>query len=195
MIIIDNVVVYEDLFKKEFVCNLKKCKGSCCIEGQSGAPLEPKEIEQIQEGLDQILPFLTKEGKKAVKEKGTFMRDADGDLVTTLIGDDGPCAYVNYTPDGTAVCGIENAWEEGKVEFRKPISCHLYPIRIEHKSPYELLRYHVWEICSDACKLGKELSVPVYRFLKDALVRKYGAAWYKKLEHEADQKEKARLKK
>lgn len=195
MIIIDNVVVYEDLFKKEFVCNLKKCKGACCVEGQSGAPLLHDEIEWLEKSHQKLEPFLTKEGVEAIQKKGTFSRDADGDLVTTLIGDDGPCAYVNYTPDGTAVCGIENAWEEGKVEFRKPISCHLYPIRIEEKSPYRLLRYHAWEICSDACALGKELQVPVYRFLQEALTRCFGKAWFKKLEKEARIKEKARLEK
>ncbi len=164
------------------------------MEGDYGAPLEEDELEILKKIYPQVKPYLTKAGIKAIEEQGTHVLDEDGDLSTPTIGGR-ECAYAIYDDKKVLKCGIEQAYLDGKIGWKKPISCHLYPIRITKKKNFEALNYHKWSICSPACSLGKELQVPVYKFLKDPLIRKYGEAWYNELEQVVEAYEKERKKK
>ncbi len=177
MIKVGEVLVSDDIKTVEFVCHLEKCKGACCVEGDLGAPLEEDELPIMHQIQDAVAPYLTPEGKAAIAAQGPYILDEDGDFSTpTIAGKE--CAYAHYDTKGILKCGIEQAYLDGKVLFRKPISCHLYPIRITKKKGFEAVNYHKWGICADACKLGRSLEVPLYKFLKDPLVRKYGEGWY-----------------
>jgi hypothetical protein len=180
MIKVGEVLVSDDIKEKEFVCNLEKCKGACCVEGDYGAPLEDNELEILKEIYPQVKPYLTPEGIKAIEEQGTHVLDDDGDFSTPTIGGK-ECAYSIYDEKGILKCGIEQAYYDKKISWKKPISCHLYPIRITKKKNFEAVNYHKWDICSPACTFGKELGVPIYKFLKDPLIRKYGQLWYDEL--------------
>lgn len=180
MMQIGNVLVSDDIRDKEFVCNLEKCKGACCVEGDYGAPLENDELDILKEIYPKVKPYLSKEGVAAIEEQGTHVLDEDGDFSTPTIGGR-ECAYAIYDDKGILKCGIEQAYNDKKITWKKPISCHLYPIRITKKKAFEAANYHKWSICSPACSLGKELKVPIYKFLKDPLIRKYGEAWYQEL--------------
>jgi hypothetical protein len=177
---VGDVLVSDDIKEKEFVCNLEKCKGACCVEGDFGAPLEDDELDILKEIYPQVRPYLMPEGIKAIEEQGTHVLDEDGDFSTPTIGGR-ECAYAIYDEKGILKCGIEQAYNDGKIGWKKPISCHLYPIRITKKKNFEAVNYHKWEICSPACAFGKELKVPLYKFLKDPLIRKYGQDWYEAL--------------
>ncbi len=177
---VGEVLVSDDIREKEFVCNLEKCKGACCVEGDYGAPLEEDELEILKKIYPKIKSYLTKEGISAIEEQGTHVVDPDGDYSTPVI-DGRECAYAHYDEKGILKCGIEEAHKDGKIKFKKPISCHLYPIRITKKKDFEAVNYHKWHICSPACTLGKQLQVPLYKFLKDPLIRKYGEKWYDEL--------------
>ncbi|MBY0436379.1 MAG: DUF3109 family protein [Cyclobacteriaceae bacterium] len=180
MIQVGEILVSDDIKDVEFVCHLEKCKGACCVEGELGAPLEEAELPLMHEIQKAVAPYLTADGKKAIAEQGPYILDEDGDYSTPTIGGR-ECAYAHYDEKGILKCGIEQAYLDGKISFRKPISCHLYPIRITKKKNFEAVNYHKWKICSDACKLGQSLQVPLYKFLKDPLIRKYGEAWYGEL--------------
>ncbi len=181
-------IVSEEILEKEFVCNLSACKGACCVDGDAGAPLSKEETKILEDIFPKVKPYLREEGIKAIEEQGTWVTGWDGGLETTLIeGRD--CAYVIFDND-TALCGIEQAYNEGIIDWKKPISCHLYPIRIKDFSDFSAVNYHKWDICSDACELGKELSVPVYKFVKEALVRRFGQEWYDELEKVAEELKK-----
>lgn len=170
----------EDVLEKEFVCNLSACKGICCVDGDAGAPVLEEEVAIMQRIYPQVKPFLRPEGIAAIEEQGTTVIGSDGTLETPLInGKD--CAYVIYDGD-TVLCGIEQAYNQGLIDWKKPISCHLYPIRIKDFSEFAAVNYDKWDICSDACSLGKELGVPVYKFVKEALIRRFGEDWYMELE-------------
>ena len=185
MIAVQEALVSEDLLEKEFVCDLSKCKGACCVEGDAGAPLEDDEVKILADIYEDVKPYLRKEGLRAIEEQGTSIQDPyDGEWVTPLVNG-GECAYVIFDERGITKCGIEKAWEQGAVSWRKPVSCHLYPIRITRYPSYEAVNYHKWQICNPACDLGKELKVPVYKFVKDALIRKYGPEWYSELDEVA----------
>lgn len=188
MIIIDGKLISDELVTEQFVCNLNACKGACCWEGDYGAPLEKEELKILEEIQDDISPFLTKEGKAAIAEQGAyvFVEEAN-DFATTLL-ENGACAYMTYDEKGIAQCGIEQAWKAGKTDFKKPISCHLYPIRVSKNEivDFESLNYSQWDICSAACELGKSLKMPVYKFLKDAIIRKYGESFYEQLDAAAN---------
>ncbi len=185
MIQIDDTIISLDIFQKQFVCNLNKCKGICCVEGDSGAPLDEDELPVLEEIYDQVAPYLRDEGKRSIELQGKYVTDIDGDYVTPLI-EGKECAYVIFDNAGIAKCAIEKAYEEGKVSYKKPISCHLYPIRLQKLRKYIALNYDEWHICSDACTLGKELKVKVFEFLKEPLIRKFGEDWYFQLQ-EANQ--------
>ena len=181
MIKVGEILVSDDIKEVEFVCHLEKCKGACCVEGELGAPLEEDELPILGEILERIKPYLTPEGLRAIEEQGTYVLDEDGDYSTPTIGGK-ECAYSHYDEKGVLKCGIEQAYVDGKVGFKKPTSCHLYPIRItKNKKGFEAVNYHKWSICSAACTFGKSLQVPLYKFLKEPLVRKYGAPWYSEL--------------
>ncbi|WP_229317688.1 DUF3109 family protein [Flavobacterium ammoniigenes] len=173
-------IVSEEILERDFVCNLSACKGNCCIDGDAGAPLSADETKIMEEIYPKVKPYLRPEGIAAIEAQGTWVKGEDGDFETTLIeGKD--CAYVIF--DGaTALCGIEQAYNEGIVSWKKPVSCHLYPIRVKDFSEFTAVNYDKWDICNDACTLGKELQVPVYKFVKEALVRKFGEDWYLELE-------------
>lgn len=173
-------IVSEEIFEKEFVCNLAACHGACCVDGDAGAPLEEAETKILAEIFPKVKPFLRPEGIAAIEAQGTHVTSDFGELETPLI-DGKDCAYVIF--DGkTALCGIEQAYNQGIVDWKKPVSCHLYPIRVKEYSDFAAVNYHKWHICSDACALGEELGVPVYQFVKEALVRKFGQEWFDELE-------------
>ncbi len=174
-------IVSEEIIEKEFVCNLSACKGACCIDGDAGAPLEASETKILEEIYPKVKPYLRKEGISAIEEQGVFTTNKDGEHETPLIAN-ADCAYVIFDEKNVALCAIEEAYNQGDIDFKKPISCHLYPIRVQDYSDFAAVNYHQWEICDDACTLGKELQVPVYQFVKQALIRKFGEDWYKELE-------------
>lgn len=180
MIQIDDKIVSRELFDEHFICHLDVCKGDCCVHGDAGAPLEDLEAEILEEYINLISPYMRPEGLRAVKRQGTWVIDDDGEKVTPLVGKD-ECAYVIFE-NGIARCAIEKAWEEGKLEFRKPVSCHLYPIRVSRLSNAVALNYHRWGVCEPARILGKKEAVPVFRFLKEAITRVYGETFYEELE-------------
>ena len=181
MIVIGNTIISEDLFDKQFVCNLEKCHGACCVEGESGAPLDQSEIEILDKIFDKVKPYMVEDGIKTIEEFGKWVVDSDGDFVTPLVSGRGRCAYV-FFDNGVAKCAIEKAHALGKIDFQKPISCHMYPVRITKHKDYDAVNYDKWEICSPACVNGKKLGVSVYQFVKNALIRKYGETWYKQLD-------------
>ncbi len=182
MTIVDNIIVASDVIGEDFVCDLHKCKGACCVEGDLGAPLEEDELSAVDSVLDVVKPYLSQEAIDVLEAEGGYLIDEEGDYSTTTI-DNKECAFAFYDSSGILKCSIEQAWKDGKTDFRKPVSCHLYPVRVTKLEDHEALNYERWHICSPACDLGKELKVPVYKFLKEALVRKYGEDWYEKLEN------------
>lgn len=185
MIQIDKTLVSEDLIDQAFVCDLSRCKGACCVQGAYGAPLEEAETQKLEELHPLIEPFLNEAGKTAIKEQGTFVKGEDGDWETPLVNGE-ECAYTVFDESGTAQCGIEKAHQAGAIGWLKPISCHLYPVRVTQYSSFAAVNYHRWDICDPACSLGEELQMPIYRFVKKALVRKFGEAWYEELEQAAN---------
>lgn len=193
MIKIGEVLVSDDVVEKEFVCNLDKCKGACCVEGDFGAPLDADELPILEEIYPIVKPYLTQDAIRVIEKLGTHTTDDDGDLCTPVI-DGRECVYAIYDKKGILKCGIEQAYLDGKISWKKPISCHLYPIRITTKKNFEALNYNKWHICSPACVLGKELQVPVYKFLKAPLIRKYGEQWYGALEQAVEERPKVEKK-
>jgi hypothetical protein len=187
MLIIDDIMVSDDLYLVKFLCPLEKCKGACCVEGDAGAPLEEEEISELEDYTDQIMEYMIPEGIDAVKQGGVFDYDVDGSFVTPLIRG-GDCAFINFTK-GVAWCSIEKAYAEGKIPIRKPVSCHLYPVRLSKVGDTEAVNYHKWQICEPALQSGTREGIPLYVFLKDALIRRYGEAWYDKLVDEIEKME------
>ena len=180
MIQIDDKVVSSEILQKKFCCDIVQCKGLCCVHGSSGAPLSAEEAIILEEILPKVKPYMVKAGIEAVEKQGTSVTDSDSDLVTPLI-DGKECAYVVFQ-DGIAICAIEKAWFDKKVDFRKPISCHLYPIRVKDYETFTALNYDVWDVCAPARKLGENNELPVYKFLKEAIIRAYGEEFYEQLE-------------
>lgn len=180
LIEIGQTVVSTEVFDRRFVCDLIACKGACCVEGDSGAPLQFEEIDLLEENLEHVLPFLQDAGKEAIAASGVFYMDEDNEPVTTLVNGK-ECAFVVFDDNGITKCGIEQAYLAGKSTFRKPISCHLYPIRIKQFHEKKALVYEEWSICEPACACGEQLNVPVYRFLKEPITRAFGEAYYTEL--------------
>ncbi len=174
-------IVSEEIIKKDFVCNLSACKGACCVKGDAGAPLEKEEAQILKDIYPKVKPFLRKKGIDAIEKQGAYITSDFGELETPLINNE-DCAYVIFDDKNTALCGIEEAYNQGAVTWKKPVSCHLYPIRIKEYSEFSAVNYDRWEICDDACTLGKELQVPIYKFVKEALIRKFGKNWFLELE-------------
>ena len=186
MIAIKDTLISEDIIEKKFVCDLHACKGACCVQGESGAPLEENEIELIEGVYEKVKPYMVQKGIQAIEKQGKYIVDSDGDYVTPLVGKEKECAYVFFDEAGVAKCAIEQAWIDKKIDWQKPISCHLYPIRVTTRKTHVAVNYHQWKICKPACSCGEKLSVPVYKFVKKALVRKFGLKWYKELEASAE---------
>ncbi|MCI4649603.1 DUF3109 family protein [Phaeodactylibacter sp.] len=196
MLMIGEILISDDVVNEQFICNLNACKGACCWEGDYGAPLEQEELRTLERIYDDIRPFLSPAGRAVIESEGphTYYEGDAQEFGTPLI-DNGPCAYMTYDEQGVAQCGIERAYKAGATDFKKPISCHLYPIRVvRHEATgMEALNYDRWDICSAACTLGKKHQMPVYQFLKEALIRKYGEDFYHQLDAAA--KELPQLKK
>lgn len=180
LIEVHDKVVSTQIFERKFVCDLNACKGACCIEGDAGAPLSLEEIDILEEELEAIKPYMRPEGLAAVEKSGVFYIDSDGDAGTTLVNEK-ECAFVFFDEQGITKCAIEKANKEGKTDFKKPISCHLYPIRVKQFADYQALGYDVWDICEPACACGDSLDVPVYRFLKEPLIRAFGEEFFNEL--------------
>ena len=182
MLVVENTVLSDEIFEECFVCNLSFCKGVCCVEGDAGAPLEEEEITIIEDIIDIVKPYMSRQGIKSIEKTGVFDYDSFGYLVTPLINNE-ECAYVYYDK-GIAKCAIEKAYLDKKIEFQKPISCHLYPIRISKHAHYDALNYHRWSVCQNACN-KKNNKPSIFEFVKEALIRKYGEKWYHKVQKEA----------
>ncbi len=180
MIMVDDILLSEELFEKKFVCDLNACKGACCVEGDSGAPLKEDEIDKITEAYETAKPFLRKEGIEAIEKEGAFTVDYDGEYVTTLV-EGKECAFTTFDENEIAKCGLEEAYNAGKTDWKKPESCSLYPIRISKLKFHETLNYHQWDLCKPACECGSKLDVKVFRFLKGPLITKYGEEFYNQL--------------
>lgn len=182
---IGKTIISEELLAEEFVCNLSACKGACCVDGDAGAPLTTEETAILEKIYPKVKPLLRKEGIEAIEEQGTWVTGSDGEPETPLV-EGKECAYVIF--DGkTALCGIEQAYNQGLVDWKKPVSCHLYPVRIKEFAEFSAVNYHEWHICSPACELGAALKVPVYKFVKEALIRRFGETWYAQLEKTAEE--------
>ncbi|MDR2894743.1 MAG: DUF3109 family protein [Alistipes sp.] len=198
MIEIDGKIVSTDIITTKFLCDLAACRGICCVEGNAGAPLEPDEARTLAEEFAAYRPYMTEAGVEAARQQGFAVVDSDGDLVTPLVGD-AECAY-SYNDGGrndgspssgdgrngaggVTLCAIEKAWLAGETQFRKPISCHLYPIRVARFGDGSLgLNYHRWAVCDGARTLGREKGVPMFRMLREAIVRRFGTEFFEALE-------------
>lgn len=185
MIEIDDKIVSTDLLTDCFACDLSRCKGICCVEGNAGAPLEMEEVDLIEEEWENFRPYMTPEGIAAIEQQGFMVVDADGDYTTPLVND-AECAY-SFEENGITFCAIERAWREGKCGFQKPISCHLYPIRVARFSNGTIgLNYHRWSVCRSAVECGRKLGTPIYQSLKEPIIRAYGEEFYHRLEEAAN---------
>ncbi len=185
MIEIGRTIISRDVFEEYFVCDLLKCKGACCMEGDSGAPLTSEEAKFIARDYDHFKVFLPKKHGREIEKQGFSIIDSDGDLVTPLVNNK-QCAYSFTDERGILKCGIERAFFEGKTSFRKPISCHLFPIRITEYRNMDAVNYQELEICKPGKACGAANKTPLYRFLKEPLIRKYGEEWYKEVEIAAE---------
>lgn len=180
MLQIDDTIISLDLLDEYFVCNLAACKGECCIEGDAGAPLEDHEIEKIQEILPLIWDDLTEQSKELINLQGISYIDEEDESVTSIVNGR-ECVFTYFDESGTCKCAIEKAFREGKTDFPKPISCHLYPVRVQKYKNFRAVNYHRWKICNCAIDLGGKMKVPLYQFLKEPLQRKFGHDWYEQL--------------
>ena len=179
---IDGCLVSEDVISEYFCCDYEKCKGKCCIIGDCGAPLEEDEIEDVERCYPVYSPLMSSAGREAAQSKGFFEIDFEGDIVTPLVPGTQECAYIHTDAAGNCLCSMERCWFQGECDFRKPISCQLYPIRITKLSNGTLaLNLHRWDICADAFTKGHEEKIRVYQFLKEPLIRRFGEDFYEKL--------------
>lgn len=186
MIQIDDAIVALDVIEENFICDLSACQGECCVEGESGAPLENEEVEIIEKILPLIWDDLSPKAQQVIDAQGVAYQDRDGDMVTSIVnGKD--CVFTYYDEKGICKCAIEKAYKEGKTDFYKPISCHLYPIRLEKFREFTAVNYHRWRICKAAVLLGNKEGLRIYQFLKEPLIRKFGDAWYNELCIAADE--------
>ena len=191
MLQIDDTIVSFDVVEEQFLCDLNACKGICCIEGDAGAPLEPSEINEIEQILPIIWEDLSEKAKKVIEQQGVSYIDEDGEPVTSIV-DGAECVFTYTDADGTCKCAIEKAYREGKIKFYKPISCHLYPIRLARYKKFTAVQYHQWSVCQCARTCGQKVGLPVYKFLKEPLIRRFGKEWYAQLEMAAKELKQAR---
>ena len=183
---IDNVLITTDIFTEMFCCDLDACKGECCVEGDAGAPVTLDEVGAIEDALDEVWGELSASEQSVIDRQGVAYTDRDGDLVTSIVGGK-DCVFTCHA-DGCCYCALEKAYRERRIKFCKPISCALYPIReVALKNGFTGLNYHRWDVCKAAVKKGRELQLPVYKFLKEPLIRRFGEQWYKSLENAAEE--------
>lgn len=183
---IDDVLVSSDIFTEMFCCDLDDCHGECCVEGDAGAPVTLDEIAGIEDALDEVWSDLTASAQSVIDRQGVAYTDQEGDMVTSIVGGK-DCVFTCHA-DGCCFCALEKAYREGRTKFCKPISCALYPIReVSLKNGLVGLNYHRWDVCKAAVRKGRELQLPVYKFLRDSLIRRFGEDWYKELEAVADE--------
>ncbi len=180
MVQIDDKLISLDVFEKRFVCDISRCHGDCCVDGESGAPLEDDEVEIVERLYPLLKPLLSEKAIAEIEKDGTWIIDSDEDKVTPIINGR-ECVYTYFDEDGICKCAIEKLYLDGKTDFKKPISCHLYPIRVSKYPSYEALNYHSWPICAPARELGGKLGVPAYQFLKEPIERRYGKAFYEEM--------------
>ncbi len=181
MFVIGDTLVSLDVLEKEFCCDLDTCRGCCCVEGDAGAPVTPSEEHNIAETLPRLLPELTKEAQAVVEKQGFAYNDPSGERVLSIVNDK-DCIFARTDHNGWCYCLIEKAYKAGKIDINKPISCHLYPIRLTQVGDRVGVEYHRWDICHCARVLGKKNHLPLYQFLKEPLIRRFGEEWYKELE-------------
>jgi len=181
---IGKTIVSEDIIEKDFLCNLTACKGACCVDGDAGAPLETDEAKILENIYPIIKPYLREESIEAIESQGTHVVTEGGELETPLING-ADCVYVIFDEKNTALCAIEEAYNQGEIDWKKPVSCHLYPVRVQKYEEFSAVNYHHWQICETACSLGAQLKVPIYKFVKEALIRKFGKDWYDELDRVA----------
>ena len=181
MVEIEDKIISDELFEKKFVCDLQKCKGGCCVEGDSGAPLKSKEIKEIATNLSIIKSEMSTKGLNAIKNNDFHYVDSDGDKVTKLV-DGKECVFVVFDKNNIAKCSIESAFRKNKINFNKPISCHLYPVRVKKYDSFTAVNVDSWHVCKPACECGTELNVPVFKFLKDAIIRSWGLDFFNHLD-------------
>jgi len=186
MIQLGDVVISLDIFKEKFLCDLNVCKGICCVEGDAGAPVTLDEVGELEDMLPVIWDDLSAGAQKVINEQGVVYSDSEGDLVTSIVNNK-DCVFSYYNENGCCSCAIEKAYREGKTSFYKPMSCHLYPIRVSKLGDCVALNYHQWSVCKPAVLCGKCNNLPVYRFLKEPLIRRFGEKWYKDLEDAAEE--------
>lgn len=186
MIQIDDAIIALDIIEENFLCDLSACKGECCVEGESGAPLENEEVKILEQILPLVWDDLAPKAQEVINKQGVAYQDRDGDMVTSIVnGKD--CVFTYYDEKGICKCAIEKAYKEGKTDFYKPISCHLYPIRLEKFREFTAVNYHRWRVCKAAVLLGNKEGLKIYQFLKEPLIRKFGDAWYNELCIAADE--------
>jgi hypothetical protein len=186
MIQIQDTIVSLDVLEEAFICNLSVCKGTCCVEGESGAPVEENEIAALEKALPAVWGDLSPQARDVIDKRGVVYLDADDEYVTSIVGG-ADCVFTCYDEKGYCKCAIEKAFREGKIDFYKPISCHLYPIRVANYNGFRAVNYHRWSVCQAAIALGKKQELKIYQFLKEPLIRKFGEEWYKQLSIAADE--------
>lgn len=180
MIQIQNTILTDDIFEEKFICDLCKCKGQCCVDGESGAPLTQQERDDIQRILPEIWDYLSPKAQELIEKQGISYIDYDGELVTSIINGE-ECVFTFFDADGVCKCVIDDAYREGRIDVQKPISCHLYPIRLHEYEDFTAVNYHRWSVCKSAVRLGKKEGVTIYQFLKEPLIRRFGDAWYEEV--------------
>ena len=186
MLQIRDTIVSLDLIERYFICDLDACHGQCCLDGDAGAPLAPGEADKIRNILAEIMDDMLPAGRMEVENNGVSYIDCEGDEVTSLI-DGGLCAFATVGPDGSWLCAIEKAYHEGRIDFRKPVSCHLYPVRLKKIGDLTAVNLHRWRICKCAEVLGRSKGVRAYQFLEGPLRRHFGDAWYDELKLTAEE--------
>lgn len=192
MIEIEDTIVSLDIVEDYFLCDLARCKGACCVEGDSGAPLEKEELAKLEAVLPEVWNDLSPKAQEIIKRQGVAYIDTEGDIVTSIV-DGKDCVFTCYDAEGTCKCAIEKAYREGRVDFYKPVSCHLYPIRVTQYRDFRAVNYHKWSVCKPAMILGKKENLRIYKFLKEPLIRKFGESWYQALDICATELDKRNL--
>lgn len=180
MLEIQNTLVSLDLVERFFCCDLEKCLGQCCIDGDAGAPITDEERQKIEEILPEIWNDLLPQAQEVIREQGVSYVDEEGDLVTSIVNGQN-CVFTTFGKDGMCLCAIEKAYREGRVDFLKPSSCHLYPVRLTTYPSFTAVNYHRWKICKCAEVLGQKEGIRVYQFLRGPLIARFGQEWYDEL--------------